>query len=281
MDLAETSRSAARVAAPLLAVFAACGAPTPDNTPASDPRGHDASFHFSWRIDGLAPSDASDPCTTAGIRFVRMNVVDANDTAYPIDTFRFDCHLGSYISAAPELRAGTYRIFWEALGADGARRSVAAGVLANGTIDPALEVLNVPTSGLVDFDLRNRPSADFPGAPTNFATGRGSLRTTFAWAAHAGDTSGPDCNTANVATITWTLRRSNHAVVDARTAPARCADGFNAVQWDELDFDEYGLDLNGFDAAGQPAYRGHCEPMPLRAGGASPARVTCVADPIP
>jgi hypothetical protein len=257
--------------------MSSCGEPSP---PAFDPRGSDTSFHFSWRVNGLDVHDPSDPCTVADIRFIRMNVLDASERMYPIDAFRFDCHLGSYTSAHPELRAGTYRIFWEALAHDGTRRSIAAGVLDDGGISPSLELVTVPSSGTVDFDASNRPDETFPPAPTNFATAQGPLRVTFVWGGQHGAMTGPDCMSASVDRIDYALRRSNHAVIDARS-DARCADGFNAVQWDALDFDEYGLDVSGFDATGALRYRGHCEPLPVRLGGALPNNVTCVVDAAP
>ncbi|MEI8257406.1 MAG: hypothetical protein WCJ30_17160, partial [Deltaproteobacteria bacterium] len=66
----------------LVVIFslAACGAPPVDP---GDPRGADATFHVSWRINGQDPADPSDPCAAAGVRFIRMNVVAADDTASP------------------------------------------------------------------------------------------------------------------------------------------------------------------------------------------------------
>lgn len=271
------SRTAGVIVVACLAL-AACSQPPTD---ARDPRGTDASFHFSWRINGQDPASASDPCTAAGVRFVRMSVVTAGEAPQPVDAFDFDCHLGSYTSAHPELRAGTYRLFWEALAPDGTRRSVAAGTFGpDGRVNPALESLTVPPSGLVDFDATNRPDVTFPPSSTNFATGSGPLRATFAWAAHPGDAAGPTCSVAQVSGVTWTLRRSNGAVADARTAPALCADGYNAVQWDTLEFDRYTLEANGFDAAGTQRYRGRCTDLAVTSAGPAPERVTCVVDPI-
>jgi hypothetical protein len=153
-------------------------------------------------------------------------------------------------------------------------------VLEDGGISPALELVTVPTSGTIDFDDSNRPDATFPAAPTNFATGRGGLRVTFAWGGQPGAMTGPDCGTAGVDSITYTLRRSNHAVMDMR-ADGRCADGYDVVEWDALDFDEYGLDVSGFDASGAVRYRGHCEPLAVRSGGPSPAIVTCAIGAVP
>ncbi len=274
-------RSRARYSLPLAAILAlaSCGPPPAD---AGDPRGTDATFHVAWRINGQDPADPSDPCAAAGIRFVRMNVVTADDTARPLDAFSFDCHLRSYTSARPELRAGTYRLFWEALAIDGTRRSIAAGTLGpDGRVSPTLESVTVPASGAVDFDAMNRPDYTFPASPTNFATERGPMRATFAWAAHAGDTTGPTCAVAQVNAVTWTLRRSNGAATDARVTPALCADGYNAVQWDTLDFDRYSLEVSGFDAAGTARYNGRCTDLAVTSPGPAPARFTCVIDPLP
>lgn len=258
----------------VLALLAApaCGNPAPE--PGVDPRGNDATFNFSWLIDGQDPTDPSDPCTAANVRFIRMNVVGRGDGGV-IDAFRFDCRLGRHRSAVPELRAGTYQLFWEAVRADGTRVSVASGTYVNGVLQPTLEEITVERGGHIDFDARNRPDLSFPPAPTNFATGRGPLEVALQWASAPGATQGSDCATAGVATVSWTLRLSNHVAIEQHTTPESCAAGYGTLRWNALDFDRYKLEVQGYHASGQLGWRGTCSILVTRG---SAARQSCLVD---
>src|SRR6266545_1741546 len=78
--------------------------------------GTDATFSFSWIVNGQDPTDRTvDPCTPANIQYIQMVVVDANNPGVQEVSFQFDCRLGHYQSAQRELRAGSYRIYWQAI----------------------------------------------------------------------------------------------------------------------------------------------------------------------
>src|SRR5690348_7161004 len=68
-----------------------------------DPRGSDATFNFSWLINGQDPKSTEDPCTLANVQYIRMVVVDPDNPSIHADSFQFDCRLGSYHSSQPEL----------------------------------------------------------------------------------------------------------------------------------------------------------------------------------
>lgn len=242
-----------------------------------DPRGTDGTFNFSWIINGVAPNDPSNPCQAAGVRFIRMVVVDNNNMEQRYDEFRFDCTLGTYRSAQPELRAGTYRVFWEADAADGHRLSLAAGTLVNGMVQPVYEQIMVQTGTHIDFDAENRPSTDFQGAPTNFATGSGPMQVALSWAPTAGAAAGVDCATAGVSTVTWTLRMSNNVPVDSHTQRTACDAMLARVAWDQLNWDRYALEVQGFDAMGTQRWNGRCGNLLVNTA-TGPTGLTCLVD---
>lgn len=262
-----------------LLACAACGPGHDPDPPAGfDPRGGDATFNFSWRINGQDPTDAADPCRTADVRFIRMTVVDSADTSRELEAFRFDCHLGSYRSPQPELRAGAYRLYWEAISSTGARRSLASGTYVDGVLQPTLESLTVVRGVHVDFDASNRPDTTFSGAPTNFSTGQGPLEVGLRFAATPGAGTGTDCTTAGVATVSWTLRLSNHVPIERHTTREACSTGFGQLVWDALHFDRYTLEVQGFDEAGQERWRGQCPDVLVHEAAPAVARHTCLLD---
>jgi hypothetical protein len=264
---------------PLVLALAACASCGPASGPDGGValRGGDATFNFSWRIDGQDPAGPGDPCTAAGVRFIRMTVVDDADPSREYEGFRFDCHLGRYRSPAPELRAGIYRLYWEAVAADGSRVSLASGTFRDGVRQPTLEHVVVERGAHVDFDAGNRPDTSFPGAPTNFATGRGPLEVALEFAATPGASTGASCAAAGVERVTWTLRLSNNVAIDLHTTREACAAGYGALRWDALDFDRYMLEVRGYDAAGREGWRGRCGDL-LVARGVSSTPRRCLVD---
>lgn len=302
--LQRAPRSNSSAAALVLALgvtgaLAACGPPTSytvdggttDGGDAStmpmgdDPRGTDATFNFSWRINGVNPTDASNPCGAANIRYIRMSVVDANMTEHTYDQFRFDCRLGAYRSSTAEMRAGRYRIFWEAVDTMGARVSLASGTLdAMGNVVPALQEITVAAGDHLDFDSTNRPDATFMGAPTNFSTASAPFQTGLRFGRMAGDTAGASCAEAGVANVEYTLRLSNNVPLPAAMgmpAPGMrvaCSAMLDTLRWAALNYDSYGLDVKGFNAAGAMQWSGRCTHL-LSVGSAGP--FTCVTPRTP
>jgi hypothetical protein len=262
-----------------LASLAACGPSAPGDDgggPGINPHGSDGSFKFSWLINGQDPTAASDPCAAAHVALVRMVVVD-DSGAMQDDSFAFDCHLGHYQSAQPELRAGTYSVYWEAVDRDGTRRSLASGTLdpSTGMVIPTPEMITIAHGTMWDFDAENRPDTSFPGAPTNFSTAEGPLAVQLSWAATAGAATGADCATAGVASFDYTLRLSNNVPVDAPAAHTTCS--ASPVQWAQLNADRYSLDVRGYDAAGTLTWSGHCTAL-LNAPGVPSTTYPCVVD---
>jgi hypothetical protein len=232
----------------------------------------------SWLINGQDPAAASDPCTAGGVHVIRMTFVDPNGAPVVMDPLQFDCHLGSYRSAQPELRAGTWRLYWEALAPDGSRVSLAAGTYMNGMLQPTLESVTVQPGINVDFDTVNRPDATFPPAPTNFATGTGPMQVRFTWAQTQSATTGVDCGPAGVSTLRWVLRRSNGVPADQHDNPELCSAGYGALQWDRLDFDRYSVEVHGFDAAGTETWRGTCNGLLDATAGSTPTTYPCLVN---
>jgi hypothetical protein len=237
-------------------VASGCGNGPPHPTGAG-PHGSDGTFAFSWRINGVDPGDASDPCTLGGIRFIKMVIVSFNDASIHDDSFAFDCRLGHYASPQPELRAGSYRVYWEADAADGTM--ISSTFVPSASMPQPAEVINVAHGTNVDFDAENRPDNSFTGAPTNFATGSGALAIPVSWVGASGDPAGTDCTTAGVATMSYTLRMSNHVVQDQQPGPAAQRPACGAqLTWPDVNWDDYSLDVDGFDTSGGHLWHGQC-----------------------
>jgi hypothetical protein len=242
--------------AAIAASSAGCG-PGGTHGTGAGPHGADGTFSFSWLINGVDPTDPSDPCTRADIRFIKMVIVDYNNVAMHDDSFAFDCRLGRYMSAQPELRAGTYRVYWEADGADGTM--ISSTFVPSASMPVPGETITVNHGTNVDFDAENRPDSTFDGAPTNFATGSGTLSVPVYWAMSGTDAMGTACAPATVATLSYTLRMSNNVVQDQQPAagamrPACAA----ALSFPNVNWDDYSLDVDGFDATGAQHWHGHC-----------------------
>jgi hypothetical protein len=248
-----------------------------DTSNGSDPRGADATFNFSWRINGQDPTAATGACAAAGVRFIRMTFVDDQNAEHQYDAFRLDCNLGTYHSPRPELAAGTYRLYWEAIGLDGRRVSLAEGNYVNGQLVPRPERVTVVRGGNVDFDASNRQDDTFTGQPTNFSTGAGPLEVTLAWAATRGATPGTDCATAGVATVSWTLRLSNGVPVETHDAREAC-EAFTRIRWDQVNFDNYILDVRGFGTGGAMGWSSRCTGLLATATDGGVSRRACLVD---
>lgn len=275
-----------------LTTGAACGPRNPDNDGgvddvapldatgrASDPRGSDATFNFTWLINGVRPTDPSMPCDAAGVRYIRMVVVDPANQQHRYDEFRFDCALGSYRSPSPNLRAGSYRIYWEAARPDGTPVSSVMGNFDGGTITPALEALNVTRGQNVNFDEGNRPSIDYQGQPTNFATGRGPMEVALRFAQQVNGTSGVECTAAGVASLDWTLRLSNNVPIETHSTREPCTASLARLAWVMLTYDNYSLEVRGYDAMGAQTWQSLCRNLlvTLRNPPAT-AQHTCLVD---
>lgn len=273
------------LSAMFLALASGClGRSSPSRSPdagssAADPRGADAMLSFSWRINGQDPRAVTTACAEAGVRFIQLNVVDDQDQARVYDSFRWDCNLGGYRSARPEVRAGTYRVFWEAVAADGRRLSIAPARrdAATNMVVPDPQTASFATGQVTDFDRANTTDPARPGVPTNFATGVGPLRVALRYVPAGGTaaTAG-DCAAAGVETITWQLRAPNGIVVEDHTTAERCAQYMN-VTWERVIWDDYALTVTGSDARGAVVARGTCEHL---LATRDPARATypCVVE---
>ena len=240
--------------------LAACGGGdrvVPTNV---DPRGSDALIAFSWRINGQDPAMVPAACSEAGVQFIRMNVVDEQNQAHPIDTFQWDCNLGRYRSTRAEVRAGTFRVFWEAVTGDGRRVSLAPARRENGAVVPAPEPVTFVRGETADFDRGNTTDpATIPGQPTNFATGSGRLQAAVRYQAPGAmmGASPVDCAGAGVTTITWQLRAPNGVAVDDHSMAEACAQ-YPTITWNSVIWDNYTLVLAGRDASGATVVRGSC-----------------------
>ncbi len=238
-------------------LYSGGGGGSPSRPPAYDPRGAEASLSFSWRIDGQDPRAVPTACQAAGVRYVQMSVVDDQDQAHVYDSLRWDCNLGSYRSARPEVRAGTYRVFWEAVNTEGRRVSLAPARRdeATGAVVPAPEPVTFVAGQTVDFDRGNQVDPALPGAPTNFATGAGPLRVTLRYATAAG--AAGDCAAAGVTEITWQLKAPNGVAVEDHTRRETCS-RYPTVTWERVIWDDYALTVTGTDASGAVVARGTC-----------------------
>ncbi len=257
------------------------GTPGTGGTPGVDPRGTDAMLSFSWVINGQDPrgTAGSDPCQAAGVQFIRMSVVDGQDQTHTYSTFQWDCHLGSHRSARPELRAGMFNVYWEAVTADGRRISLAPARVdpTTSTVVPAPEPATFVLGQVYDFDQGNTAVPGTPGHPTNFATGAGSLDVNLTYAPGApgdggagdgGTASGGTCTAARIATITWQLRASNGVAVEDHTTSENCM-SYQHIRWDRVNWDDYSLGVTARDSTGTVILQGDC--LNLLAGS-DPAR---------
>lgn len=253
-----------------------------DDTPTApgdryDPRGADATLAFSWRIDGRDPARDPTACAEAGVQFLRLTILDGAGAARNFPSLQWDCNLGRYRSAAPELRAGSYQVYFEAIAADGTRRSVApARRSAEGRIEPAPEAAQFVAGQLYDFDRGNTVDPTLPGNPTNFATGTGALEVDLQYTRGAAAPTG--CEAARVARIRWQLLAPNGVAVENHTTAEACA-MYARVRWDTVLLDQYTLAVTALGADGAPLGTGRCGPLLVRRGPSATRHPCTIALP--
>jgi len=237
-----------------------------------DPRGGDAPLYFSWRIDGRDPASDPTACAEAGVQFLRMTILDGSGAARTFPSLQWDCNLGQYRSASPELRAGQYRVYFEAVSAEGVRRSVAPGRRnAEGLIEPAPEAATIVAGQPYDFDRGNTVDPNLPGNPTNFATATGSLEVAVTY--RRGDGLPVNCATAGVDRIRWQLLAPNGVAVEDHTTAEPC-DQYASIRWPSVILDRYTLAVTGFAANGDRIGTGRCPGLLVRRG-TGPTRFAC------
>ncbi len=237
-----------------------------------DPRGGDAPMAFSWRIDGRDPAADPTACSDADVQFLRMTILDGAGGPRTFPSLQWDCNLGRYRSASPELRAGSYRVYFEAVAADGTRRSVAPGRRnAQGNVEPAPEAAVVVAGRLYDFDQGNTVDPSLPGNPTNFATTTGTLEVAVTYV--RGQGLPVDCATAGVDRIRWQLLAPNGVAVEDHTTAEECA-RYATIRWPSVFLDRYTLAVTAFQANGDRIGTGRCTGLLVRRGTA-PTRFAC------
>lgn len=217
-----------------------------------------------------------------------MVVVDPYDAHLQDKSFQFDCHLGRYQSVEPELRAGDYRIYWEAVSPDGLVKSHTAGNLdpVTGIVsNPAmLERVHVTAGVHVDFDKNNRPDEQHVGQPTNFASGGGAMDVKVTFALSPGAATGVACATASVRTVRYVWRYSN-AVSAPLLMTSKGCPAEETVQWNPVTYDRYALEVHGSDVSGIEKWRGVCEGLlfaPSDSQSSRPSQtLSCLVDKLP
>lgn len=242
------------------------------NTDPGDPRGTEASLAFSWRIDGRDPVTDARACSDAGVQFIRLTVLDGA-TARTFQTLQWDCNLGRYSSARPELRAGSFNVYFEAVAADGRRLSVAPSRRNDrGEREPSPERAVFVAGQRYDFDQGNQAEPGLPGVATNFATGPGGLEVSLRYD-RAGVAENADCATARVARIRWRLLAPNNVAVEDHTQQESCAQ-YAQIRWETLFRDNYRLAVTAFDSEGATLGTGQCADLLVRAG-TTPSTYAC------
>lgn len=233
---------------------------SPSGTPGS-------TFSFSWRIDGRDPRANPTACRDAGVQFLQLVLVNPNDVTRERLRVQWDCSLGTYRSPTPELPAGAWAFYIEAVATDGSRLSVAPGRRdATGAVVPAPEPITVPSGGHLDLDRGNTTDTTLPGVPTNFATGTGPLQVALQWQTRAGM---GDCAAAGVAKLRWQLVAPNGVVVEDHATLEACAQ-YATIRWDRTLYDEYSLVVRGYGADESLTHEGRC--AGLRSGRDAAAR---------
>ena len=231
-----------------------------------DPPFQGSTVSFSWRVDGLDPRANPNACRAAGVQFLQLVLVDATDVTRVRLRLQWDCTLGTYRSPSPELPAGSWAFYVEAVAPDGSRLSVAPGRRdATGAVVPAPEALSVVAGGHVDLDRGNTTDPSLPGVPTNFATGTGPLQVALRWQTRSGE---GDCAAAGVARLQWQLVAPNGVVVEDHTTSEACAQ-YATIRWDRTLYDDYSLVVRGYDTDEALTHQGRC--AGLRSGRDVPA----------
>lgn len=243
------------------------GSGSGDRTPA--PAQSDVGLAFSWRINGQDPASTA-ACDEAGVEFIRMMLLDGATGTRAVSVLNWACTLGRWRSPRPELLAGTYRVYWEAVSHDGHPRSVAPGHAdpTTHTVTPAPETVTLISGETHDFDATNVVTLGLHGNPTNLATGEGplELRLRYAGADPAGAPLG--CDAAGVREIQWQLAASNGLVVEEHATRETCSH-YERIRWNTLLRDRYRLTVSGTDATGAIGWRGACEGLTVGAGPAA------------
>lgn len=211
---------------------------------------------FSWRIDGRDPRTVQTACADAGVQFIQLVLVSPGDLTDVRLRLQWDCSLGAYRSSVPELPAGSWAFYIEAVARDGRRLSVAPARRSSaGAIEPAPEALTVMANGHVDLDRSNTTDPSRAGFATNFATGTGPLEVALRWQTR--DSAG-DCVAAGVTRIRWQLVTPNGAVIDDHTTTADPCEEHPTLRWDRTLYDDYTVIVRGYGAAETPTHEGRC-----------------------
>lgn len=257
----------------MLAVAAAAGCGSEPTAPAPDVK-----VSFSWLVNGRDPRMA-DACAESGMEFIRMTLLDGPygvASTRTVGTLSWNCNLGAWRSTQPELHAGSYRVYWDAVTHEGRVVSTAPATINATTraVTPAPEPVTLVAGTTYNFDATNAVTLGTDGNPTNFSTGVNGLEVALSYATAAAPTVGSACAAAGVGQIRWQLLGSNGAPVEDHTTSEDCT-RFTSVRWDALQRDRYSLKVTGLDASGNIGWQGTCPDL-LVTAGPNATRLNCV-----
>lgn len=136
-----------------------------------NPMGSDSYVSGSWTVNNGPATSAS--CGSAGIDRVRLGFYNQGSPVY-YDAFDLACSAGSFTTATPVLRAGTYEVAWEAYSGTnrigmGPRQTIVA--TSGGTV--VIPAVNFATAGgfnPIGTDARVRASWTINGQLPSSAT---------------------------------------------------------------------------------------------------------------